>query len=29
MNPAGIHRVGDGDWQTLRDVRLAALEESP
>lgn len=29
MNPVTIDRLGRDDWQTLRDVRLAALEESP
>ena len=29
MNPVSIDRLGDDDWQVLRDLRLAALEESP
>ena len=29
MNPVSIDRLGGDDWQTLRDLRLAALQESP
>jgi len=29
MDPVGIDRLAGDDWQVLRDVRLAALEESP
>jgi ribosomal protein S18 acetylase RimI-like enzyme len=29
MNPVSIDRLGDDDWHTLRDLRLAALQESP
>jgi hypothetical protein len=29
MNPVSIDRLGDDDWQTLRDLRLAALQDSP
>ena len=29
MNPVSIDRLRGDDWQTLRDLRLAALQESP
>ena len=29
MNPVSIDRLGDDNWQTLRDLRLAALQDSP
>ena len=29
MNPVSIDRLAGDDWQTLRDLRLAALQESP
>jgi len=29
MNPVSIDRLGGDDWQTLRDLRLAALHDSP
>jgi hypothetical protein len=29
MNPVSIDRLGGDDWQTLRDLRLAALQDSP
>jgi hypothetical protein len=28
MNPVSIDRLGSDDWQTLRNLRLAALQES-
>ena len=29
MNPVSMDRLRGDDWQTLRDLRLAALQESP
>jgi hypothetical protein len=29
MNPVSVDRLGGDDWQTLRDLRLAALQDSP
>jgi hypothetical protein len=29
MKPVSINRLGGDDWQTLRDLRLAALQDSP
>jgi hypothetical protein len=27
MNPVSIDRLGGDDWQTLRDLRLSALQD--
>jgi len=29
MNPVSAEHLGGDDWQTVRDLRLAALQDSP